>query len=222
MAEMSGNQPGREATESLCNLFRGGKDPRSLTIEFSLIHRTIALTAATKSKSQVSDVPDRFSTGEIDWFSKTSYNLALKYCTVWECSETLQMLNSCIKVRLDCTPSPFRCLITKQFIELYPLDLSNHISRKSTLRKMFCSFLGASLLITLARAESDIEKQFQGSLDCRKHINSFRGYLNDQLVNSKSNDRRMLLEKFACLLAFDFEAAVRLKAWSDLPNIIDV
>ena len=39
-----------------------------------------------------------FSMAELDWFSRNSYNLALKYCTVWEPSQTLGLLQTCLKV----------------------------------------------------------------------------------------------------------------------------
>ena len=87
---------------------------------------------------------------------------------------------------------------------------------------MLCNFLSASLLITLTRAEENVEKQLQESLKCRKHVNAFRECLNDQLESLEVFDQSKLLEKFACLLAFDFEAAVRLKAWPDLTSIVNV
>ena len=39
-----------------------------------------------------------FSMAELDWFSRNSYNLALKYCTVWEPSQILGLLQTCVEV----------------------------------------------------------------------------------------------------------------------------
>ena len=46
-----------------------------------------------------------------------------------------------------------------QFIELYPEDMDSGTLADLSLRRMFCDFLGASLLIMLARGEDAIELQ---------------------------------------------------------------
>lgn len=39
-----------------------------------------------------------FSLPELNWFSRNSYNLALKVCTKWDPSQTLSLIQACLKV----------------------------------------------------------------------------------------------------------------------------
>lgn len=39
-----------------------------------------------------------FSLPELNWFSRNSYNLALKVCTKWDPSQTLTLIQACLKV----------------------------------------------------------------------------------------------------------------------------
>ena len=46
-----------------------------------------------------------------------------------------------------------------QFIDLYPKDMDSSTLADLSLRRMFCDFLGASLLVVIARGEDAIEPQ---------------------------------------------------------------
>lgn len=91
-----------------------------------------------------------------------------------------------------------------------------------SLRRMFCDFLAISLLIALARSEDNIEKQLQYYLTGRAHVEGFRARIPDQLTRLGPGSREDLLKKLGVVLAFDFEAAVRLKSWDSLELIIEV
>lgn len=41
-----------------------------------------------------------FSLPELNWFSRNSYNLALKVCTKWDPSQTLSLIQACLKVSI--------------------------------------------------------------------------------------------------------------------------
>jgi hypothetical protein len=144
-----------------------------------------------------------FNVTELDWFSKNAYNLALKHAADWEARKVLRMLQSCIK-----------------FIGLYPKDIDQQVSDDLSLRLIFCHFLATVLLISLARAEDNIEVQLQDYLVIRKHVNSFGTGLQEKLENLEKGPAEDLVKKLSILLAYDFEAAVRLKRWEDLPEII--
>lgn len=57
-------------------------------------------------------------------------------------------------------------------------------------------------------------------LDCRLHIQQFRRSIVDQLNRSTEENQSELREKYRTLLAFDFEASVRLQQWSSLSEIV--
>ena len=64
--------------------------------------------------------------------------------------------------------------------------------------------------------------QLQHYLDVRKIAEDFRNRLPEQLQRLEGGARDDLLRKKASLIAFDFEAAVRLKTWDSLENLIEV
>ncbi|KAL9123274.1 MAG: hypothetical protein Q9187_000182 [Circinaria calcarea] len=89
-----------------------------------------------------------------------------------------------------------------------------------SLRRIFCDFLASSLLIILARQEQHFERQMQHYLDARKHAKTFRSHLQnqDQLEGGAKDD---LLRKAKTLNIYDFEAAIRLKAWHDIGQLLE-
>ncbi|OBT96970.1 hypothetical protein VE01_05545 [Pseudogymnoascus verrucosus] len=140
---------------------------------------------------------------ELDWFSKNAYNLSLKYSSEWHPEQVLQIIQSCIK-----------------FASLYPKDIDNATSNDVTHRHIFCDFLSVILLVSVARAEDNIEAQLQDYLELRKHVDSFDARLQSIIDVLEEGPQQDLLKKLATLLVFDFEAAIRLKAWDDLTEII--
>lgn len=106
------------------------------------------------------------------------------------------------------------------FIALYPEDIDDQASDDLSLRLIFCHFLAAVLLISLARAEDNVELQLQDYLSIRKNVKSFDTILQLKLEKLEEGPTGDLIKKLSILLAYDFEAAVRLKSWDDIPEII--
>ncbi|KAA8565380.1 hypothetical protein EYC84_011087 [Monilinia fructicola] len=140
---------------------------------------------------------------ELEWFSKNSYNLSLKHLSVWEPQQSIRMLASCIG-----------------FIDCHPQDIGQEAHDDVTLRKMFCNFCAATTFVSIARAEENVEIQLQSYLNLRKHVTSFHHLLQKKLEKLDEEIAEDLLRKFSVLLAFDFEAACRLKDWDGLGEII--
>ncbi|EDN07288.1 predicted protein [Histoplasma mississippiense (nom. inval.)] len=128
-----------EVIENTCNVFE------------------IATAKAIEYCDQENGSP--FSISEMEWFSRNSYNLAVKYCTIWDIRPVLSLVNTSIKA------------------DYY--------------------------------------------LDSRNYIQFFRDVFNCETKNLEVADRNDLLQKHRTLLAFDFEAAVRLRQWESLSEIIE-
>ena len=73
----------------------------------------------------------------------------------------------------------------------------------------------------MARQESVYEAQLQLYLDVRKRVEVFRS-VSDQVGKMGEGAKEDLCNKFTSLLAYDFEAAARLKAWDSFKIIIEV
>ncbi|PGH36716.1 hypothetical protein GX50_00376 [[Emmonsia] crescens] len=173
-----------EVIENTCNLFE------------------ISSVKAIEYRDQPNGSP--FSISEMEWFSRNSYNLAVKYCTIWNTSPVLSLVSTCIK-----------------FLDMYPSNLSQKQLYAVTLRRLLCHFLGALLSMARARTETDAPAQTDYYLDSRNHIQNFRGIFSSEITHWDETHRHDLLKKQRTLLAFDFEAAVRLRQWESLDEIID-
>lgn len=53
-------------------------------------------------------------------------------------------------------------------------------------------------------------------------MNDFRSLVNEQLSKLEGGAKSDLLRKYACLIAFDFEAAARLNSWTSFGDLIRV
>ncbi|KAI9804595.1 MAG: hypothetical protein M1833_006668 [Piccolia ochrophora] len=179
------NKP--EVVISLCKLFKGA-----------------ASQAQHSQRDKNTQTEQQFSIDELNWFSRNSYNVALKSCTLWRPQDTLEILQACIR-----------------FIDLYPTDVDAQTLADLSLQKLFCNFLRASLTIVLARSEDNIHDQLQYYLELRSYVEDARKPLKDHLELLEGGAKEDLLKKFGTLLVFDFEAAARLKAWDDLTQLID-
>lgn len=153
---------------------------------------------APKSASET-----RWTTAELDWFSKNSYNLSIDHLSSWSRCHSLRMLRSCIS-----------------FIDQYPSDVGEQVADDLALRKILCELCAAITLLALARGNDHIESSLQNYLQLRKHVSSFDALLQDKLVKFEEGIAEDLIQKLSVLLTYDFEAACRLKAWNDLGEII--
>lgn len=140
---------------------------------------------------------------ELDWFSKNSYNFAIKNISIWSPHHLLRTLICCIA-----------------FIDQYPRSISEHVSQDLSLRKIFCEFSASTALVALARGEDVIETQLQYYLNLRKHVEAYDTLLQDKLESLEEGPADDLLQKLAVLIGFDFEAACQLKAWDDIGSVV--
>ena len=197
-----GSPEAESNVDKLCRFFEGGmpcypwcSDQHMLTLA--------AVNEVKKARSAGKSSETIWTVLELDWFSKNSYNLAIKNLSIWSPRHSLRMLICCIAL-----------------IDHYPKDIGNGTSSDLWLRKMFCEFSAATALVALARGEDIIETQLQDYLSLRKHVESFDILLQDQLDRLEEGPRRDLLQKLAVLLGFDFEASCQLKAWDGLGEVI--
>ncbi|KAI4215791.1 MAG: hypothetical protein LQ351_001778 [Letrouitia transgressa] len=82
------------------------------------------------------------------------------------------------------------------------------------LRKLFCNFLSSSLIITIARSDDVLESQHYVAV--RKSVVQFRSLVQEQLDSLEGDAKADLMRKYSSMLAFDFEAAARLKSWESM------
>ncbi|KAI4281274.1 MAG: hypothetical protein L6R38_003832 [Xanthoria sp. 2 TBL-2021] len=180
----SGQSQDQHCIDELCKVFEGA-------------------AAAAKRSRRDSSQDDIFPSAELDWFSRNSYNVALKMCTVWKADATLRIVRAC-----------------SNFIGVYSLDNYAEQDSDLSLRRLFCDFLGCCLLTTLARGEDMIEDQLQYYLTLRKTMGDFRTLVKQQLPKLEGGAKSDLMRKYSCLIALDFEAAAKLKAWASLEDLI--
>ncbi|KAK7735234.1 sporulation-specific protein 22 [Cytospora paraplurivora] len=146
-----------------------------------------------------------FDAKELTWFCQNSYNLGLKHASDWDLCRVVQILTACVNI-----------------IGQFPDDIPEETAADLSLKSIFCNFLISSALVSLARSQDNLEKQLQDYLVMRKHIAEADSEVQKRL-ESKSLDEvssRDLVGKLALLLAFDFEAAVALKQWHELSEIV--
>ena len=160
-----------------------------------------AATQAKRSRRQAGD--NLFTVNELDWFSRNCYNLALRVCHSWPPHQTLRVVHAALK-----------------FIDIYPSDLDPAILSDLSLRRVFCDFVLCSICIHLARNEDNIESQLQHYLSARHSVSDWRSNLPQQQARLEGGALADLTIKHNTLLAYDFEAAARLKAWDDFDTII--
>jgi hypothetical protein len=189
--------------DRLCKLFEGCRLSFHLQTMLQQVNRVLAAGYAQRSQVSATSGEKIFDTAELSWFSKNAYNLALKFSAEWEPLNILRLLQSCLK-----------------FIELYPKDISQELADDLSLRRIFCHFLATILLVALARTEDNIEAQLQHYLMVRQHVDGYDAGLQEKLNRLEDGPAKDLINKLSILLAYDFEAAIRLKAWDDLTGII--
>jgi hypothetical protein len=190
-----------DAVAQLCRLFDGGMiHPISL---LNLIVDTDLVYVWAQRVTKGDDEWSKFGTDELDWFSRNSYNLALKCWALWDAHHTISIVRCCLN-----------------FIGLYPSSVDNSVAEDVRLRHMICDFIMAVLLISVARSESNVETQLQDYLNIRKHVASFEKLLSSYLLDLDERSKENLIGKLGKLLVFDFEALVKLRAWDAIDSTI--
>ncbi|KAL2265293.1 hypothetical protein VTJ83DRAFT_6393 [Remersonia thermophila] len=142
-----------------------------------------------------------FTVDELEWFSRSAYNLALKNTAAWELRCVIRMLTACVSI-----------------ISYFPADVD--FRTELSLKTLFAHFVISSALVALARTQDNSEKQREDYSHMRRHIAAFDNELPQYLPNLDEHSREDMLRKHAALLVFDFEAAVALQQWDDLSGIV--
>lgn len=158
------------------------------------------MLAIEKQKLEAT-VTNLFDVGELEWFTRNAYNLALKNTTTWDLRCVVRMLISCVNI-----------------IGHFPFDRGPLLDLSQ--KRLFARFIISSALVSLARTNDNNEKQKRDYLALRTHIMSFDTELVEHLPSLDQGSRDELVRKHAVLLTFDFGAAVALRQWDDLGGIV--
>lgn len=160
---------------------------------------------AVQKQSTDSEGNRLFDIKELEWFCQNAYNMGLKHAGDWNLRHVVQILTACTSL-----------------IRSFPGDIAAEMASDLSLRSIFCNFLVSSALVALARAEDNMEQQLQDYLVLRQRIAAADCEI-ERRLQSKNIDEASaqdLLSKLAQMLAFDFEAAVALKRYDDLREIV--
>lgn len=146
-----------------------------------------------------------FDVRELEWFCQNAYNQGLKHAGDWHLRHVVRILTACTSL-----------------IQSFPEDTSAEMASDLSLRSIFCNFLISSALVALARAEDNLERQLQDYLVLRKHVAAADAEIQLRLQEQNIDDvsAQDLLNKLAQMLAFDFEAAVSLKRYAELREVV--
>lgn len=161
----------------------------------------VVILALKRQKERGSSEQKLFTVDELEWFSRNAYNLALKNTAVWELRWVVRMLSACVGI-----------------IGHFPPDIDSKV--ELSLKTLFSHFIISSALVSLARTQDNIDKQQEDYATLRKHVTAFDSELPEYLPQLDEQSAADMLRKHATLLAFDFEAAIALKQWDDLGNIV--
>ncbi|KAI3394550.1 hypothetical protein diail_2541 [Diaporthe ilicicola] len=161
-------------------------------------------TAARESPKDVSG-EKLFNVRELEWFCQNSYNLGLKHAGDWSLQSVVQILTACASI-----------------IQFFPHDIGVEVAADLSLKSIFCNFLISSALVALARSQDNLEEQLQDYLVMRRHVAAADSEIQKRMESQTLDEVALkdLLSKLSLLLAFDFEAAVALKCWQDLGEIV--
>ncbi|KAG8164456.1 hypothetical protein KVR01_006374 [Diaporthe batatas] len=161
-------------------------------------------TAAHKSPEDAGG-KKLFDVRELEWFCQNSYNLGLKHAGDWSLQNVVQILTACLSI-----------------IQAFPSDVGAEVAADLALKSIFCNFLISSALVALARSQDNLEEQLQNYLLMRRHVAAADTSIQERMESQTLDEiaSRDLLSKLALLLAFDFEAAVALKCWKDLGEVV--
>ena len=137
---------------------------------------------------------------EIEWWSKNTYNLALKLCGAIHPESLVRILAVCTKC-----------------VDSYP-DKTGMAQRDGlSNRKAVCNFLGATALVVLGRStQDDAEYSLQCYLRARQEITAFRSIHGRSVAIDDRKNQQRLFE----LLKLDLECILNLQQWNELEEAL--
>ncbi|KAJ4857691.1 meiosis protein SPO22/ZIP4 like domain-containing protein [Trichoderma breve] len=145
-----------------------------------------------------------FTIPELHWFRKNAYNMGVAKCDTWELLHIIRIFTTCLA-----------------FSTCYPKDLPSSEATDIAMMDLRCHFVIAAALVSLARKEDRVEEQLQYYLQVRHHMDKFYAILEtdtDEIMDEST--AADLNAKLSTLFVFDFEAAVVLRDWDGLNEIV--
>ncbi|GKT87626.1 transcriptional regulator [Colletotrichum tofieldiae] len=193
----------KAAVEEILALFEGGEVHRLPTAR--CVAGTNGSTASKAIERNPNDKDGKrlFTVKELDWFCQNAYNLGLKHSDSWDIEQLVRLYDSCLAIARH-----------------YPPDIPAEAASDLAFRTMFCNFVAAAALVSLARVEDNTERQLQRYLVMRRHVKAYDDALGERMGGLDKRLKTDLAAKLATLMVFDFEAAVALKKYDALGYII--
>ncbi|KAF2872932.1 meiosis protein SPO22/ZIP4 like-domain-containing protein [Massariosphaeria phaeospora] len=145
-----------------------------------------------------------FTASEFEWFSKNAYNLSIKYCGELHPASLVRLLKAGI-----------------EFIKLLQEQEQPEAQADLSLRLMFCNFLVACSLTTLARAEDNIQKCLQYYLEVSNHGQEFRRTVGEVLEKLGESAKTDIIAKHFQVVKLELEAALKLEKWDELDALFE-
>ncbi|CCF34294.1 hypothetical protein CH063_06320, partial [Colletotrichum higginsianum] len=191
----------KTVVEEIIVLFEGGENVFSL--QPGVVAYKVVAAKAIQRNPNDKDGNRLFTVKELDWFCQNAYNLGLKHSDNWDLERLVRLYNSCLAIAAH-----------------YPADIPSEAASDLAFRTMFCNFVAAAALMSLARVEDIVERQLQHYLVMRRHVKAYNEALEERAGGLDKRVKTDLTAKLATLMVFDFEAAMALKKYDALGYII--
>jgi hypothetical protein len=177
----------------------------TLLSEFCSIFESAGAQAKSLASSNSPQEDKMFTQQEIEWFSKTAYNFALKNITEILPEYLLRLLRAAIGL--------------VELLRTLEVDDNQH---EVLNRLLLCHFLASCASLTLARAEDNIELSLQHYCEVERHASRFHELWT--ILSGESDDfagsAAMHAKRFE-LFRFQLEGAVRRQSWNELEDLLD-
>ncbi|EKG11028.1 Tetratricopeptide-like helical [Macrophomina phaseolina MS6] len=183
-------------------------------------------TKAMRPQNGRASSEQTFTVQELEWFSRNSYNISLKYCAATHPSCLIRLLDKCI-----------------QFIALLqgasPRAEGGDGNGDLVLRLLLCHYLASCAATVLARSTDSIEESLTAYMTASTHVKAFRTISAPLLRTSLSSNNGSksagtssntdlgaatlvdLAAKRAQLLRYELESALKRRDWDGLDALWD-
>lgn len=136
---------------------------------------------------------------EVQWWSKNSFNIALRFCAEMHPEQLVRLLRACVK-----------------FLESFPKDNGPMHHDDLAQRKQICHFLCASASIVLGRSTESRPQRIQHYLEVQREARTFlKTWQKQPLQQGATEDDPQRLRAFE-MLKFNVESVFHLEQWDDL------
>jgi hypothetical protein len=162
---------------------------------------------AVEHAGRFSTTKNDFDAGELSWFSKNSYNLAIEY---------LDEMNPAVIHKL--------CVTASRLIRGLDRDTPPTEKTNLRLRHIFSEYLAMTTMIVLARGEDSIESSHECDRAVMQHGTALRDLIAEEMevdtlhMNAKAD----LTAKHIQSIKFELEATLRLRKWDALSGLFDL